>query len=349
MQRLLIHRLGSLGDTVVALPCFHRIAAAFPDHERLLVTNVVPSTKAAPVGMILEHSGLVHGHVSYPYQMRRLGDVWRSIADIRALGARELVYLCPRPSLATVRRDVLFFRLCGIRRVIGAPLTDDLLRNRVDPASGLVEPEAERLVRTLHALGAIDLDDPAVWDLRLTADEHRAAAAALAPLTGGRPVVSASIGARAIEKDWGDANWRALFERLAPTARGHALVMLGAEVEAERSEALLQHWQGERLNLCGRLSPRESAAVLDHVDMHLGHDSGSMHLAASRGVPCVVVFGNYNRPRMWFPYGPGHRVLHDARGVGHVQLDDVAAAAAEVLAAGARPRDADTMMSGRAD
>lgn len=337
MRRLLIYRLGSLGDTVVALPCFHRIAAAYPDHERLLVTNVVPSTQAAPVGMILENSGLIHGHLRYPYQMRRLADVRRSIAEIRSVDARELVYLCPRPTVTTVWRDVAFFRLCGIRKVIGAPWSSDLLRNRIDPATGLVEPEAERLARTLATLGQVDLADRNLWDLRLTVDEQRAATTALTPLTFGRPLISASIGARAAEKDWGDGNWRTLLERLAPTARDHALVMLGADVERERSEALLQCWPGERLNLCGRLRPRESAAALDHVTMHLGHDSGSMHLAASRGVPCVVVFGSYNKPRMWFPYGPGHRVIHDARGVGHVAVDDVLSAARAVLAAVSPP------------
>lgn len=339
MKRLLVHRLGSLGDTVVALPCFHRIAQAFPDHERVLVTNLVPSTKSAPVGVILEGSGLIHGYVRYPYQMRRLDDGWRAWREIRGLGARELVYLCPRPTRRDVWRDLAFFRLCGIRKVYGAPISRDLLHNRIDPVSGEVEPEAERLARTLAELGPIDLNDPTLWDLRLTVAECQAAANALAPLPPGRPILCASIGARAAAKDWGDANWRELLQRLSPTPQTHALVMLGADVEHARSEELLAAWNGPRLNLCGRLKPRESAAVFDHAALHLGHDSGPMHLAASRSVRCVVVFGNYNKPRMWFPYGTGHQVLHDPRGIAYVSVEDVAAAVNRALEESAAPAE----------
>ena len=44
------------------------------------------------------------------------------------------------------------------------------------------------------------------------------------------------------------------------------------------------------MNLCGRLSIRETAAVMKHADVYLGHDSGPMHLAAAAGVPCVGIY-----------------------------------------------------------
>ena len=45
-ERILIYRLGSLGDTVVALPCFHLIARKFPHAERVLLTNFPVHAKA---------------------------------------------------------------------------------------------------------------------------------------------------------------------------------------------------------------------------------------------------------------------------------------------------------------
>jgi lipopolysaccharide heptosyltransferase III len=64
------------------------------------------------------------------------------------------------------------------------------------------------------------------------------------------------------------------------------------------------------VNLCGKLSPRESAAVLARAKLFLGHDSGPMHLAAAVGIPCVAVFSARNRPRMWFPWGSQHEVIY---------------------------------------
>src|SRR5882757_2146589 len=64
-KRVLIYRLGSLGDTLVALPAFHLIARAFPDAERRLLTNFPVNAKAPPAAAILENTNLIHGYFRY--------------------------------------------------------------------------------------------------------------------------------------------------------------------------------------------------------------------------------------------------------------------------------------------
>jgi ADP-heptose:LPS heptosyltransferase len=88
------------------------------------------------------------------------------------------------------------------------------------------------------------------------------------------------------------------------------LVLLGADVERHRSQVLLDQWRGAGLNLCGRLSVRESAAVLSRARLFCGHDSGPLHLAAAVGTPCVAVFSSRNLPGVWFPYGSQHEVIY---------------------------------------
>jgi len=77
-----------------------------------------------------------------------------------------------------------------------------------------------------------------------------------------------------------------------------------------RTELLLANWPGPRVNLCGRLSVRESAALLTRARVYVGHDSGPMHLAAAVGTPCVAVFSSRNLPGEWFPNGDRHRVVY---------------------------------------
>jgi ADP-heptose:LPS heptosyltransferase len=64
------------------------------------------------------------------------------------------------------------------------------------------------------------------------------------------------------------------------------------------------------INLCGKLTPRESAAVFAEARIFIGHDSGPMHLAAAVQTPCVAIFAARNKPRVWFPYGKQHRVVY---------------------------------------
>ena len=249
---------------------------------------------------------------------------------IRETRACVLVYVADRDALATLR-DVLFFRLCGIRHVIGAPLARDLRRARIDPETGHEEHEAERLVRCLSSLGAVDLEDRAVWDLRLRVDERRAAEVALAPLAG-RGFIAVSVGGKAARKDWGDANWRELLSLLAAEWPDLGLVFFGASEEFDRSAGLATAWTGKALNFCGCLTPRESAAAIEHAMLYIGHDNGPMHLAAAAGVPCVAMFGDFNVPKRWHPLGMGHRIIHDMRGIRAIPARNVHAAVSEALA-----------------
>ncbi len=51
-----------------------------------------------------------------------------------------------------------------------------------------------------------------------------------------------------------------------------------------------------------------------------------MHLAASAGTRCIALFGHFNRPRQWFPYGCDHMVIHQAEGVETIRVEQVAEA-----------------------
>ena len=121
VQRVLIYRLGSLGDTVVALPCLHHIARAFPNAERRLLTNIPVHAKAPAAAAVLGDSGLIHDYIDYPVGMRKLREVLAVRAAIRDFRPQVLIYLSSLRGYLSAQRDKLFFRLCGIPELIGFP------------------------------------------------------------------------------------------------------------------------------------------------------------------------------------------------------------------------------------
>lgn len=309
IERVLIYRLGSLGDTVVALPCLHHVARAYPDAERRLLTNIPVHSKAPAAFAVLEGSGLVHGYLRYPIATRNFAELIDLQRQIRAFRPQVLVYLAPRRKATDVLRDAAFFRLCGIPKIVGLPLTSDARTNRLDLATGNCEPEAARLARQMRSLGKLDLNDRANWDLRLTLEEHKIATSVRGPVQG-RPLLACCIGTKMQAKDWGGENWRTVLDALASELPQWGLMLIGAAEESAVSESASAAWAGRSVNLCGKLTPRESAAVLAHARIFLGHDSGPMHLASASGTPCVVVFPARNRPRIWFPWGDQHEILY---------------------------------------
>ncbi len=314
VRRVLIYRMGSLGDTVVALPSLHLAASAFPNAERRMLTNFPVSSKAPAAAAVLGESGLVHGYLRYAVGTRNpleLLSLWWKLLRWRP---EVLVYLGPARGISAARRDARFFRLCGISWQIGVPLTAGMQENLRQPETGALEPESERLARNLHELGDANIDTPAAWQMHLTPAEKDRAAQSLAAAAG-RPVLAVSVGTKVQSKDWGKANWQALLRAVGEEHPEYALVLTGAREESETSEFAAAGWREAAgsascvINLCGSLTPRESAAVFARAEVFAGHDSGPMHLAATVGTTCVAIFAARNIPRVWFPHGDRHRVL----------------------------------------
>jgi len=312
-KRVLIYRLGSLGDTLVAMPALHLIARAFPEAERRMLTNFPVNVKAPPAAAVLENTGLVHGYFRYATGTRspsELLSLWWQLVRWRP---QVLVYLGGARGVESARRDASFFRLCGIQRLIGVPVTEVMQRNRWQDSEQALEPEGARLARNIFELGDARLDDPASWSLNLTSEERARAAEVLLPASG-RPIIAVSVGTKVQSKDWGRENWRALLGRLAAFYPGYALILSGSPQESDASEFAADGWRqasgGCVINLCGVLTPRESAAAFARARLFIGHDSGPMHLAAAVQTPCVAIFAARNKPRVWFPYGRQHRVIY---------------------------------------
>jgi heptosyltransferase-3 len=312
-KRVLIYRLGSLGDTLVALPALHLVARAFPDAERRLLTNFPINAKAAPAADVLGDSGLVHGYFRYAVGTRSPRELLKLWWKLLRWRPQVLIYLGPARLVEDVRRDAKFFRLCGIPRLIGLPITDELRENSWDEAEQALEPEGARLARNLAELGDAHLETPASWDLHLTPAEDARARQVLSPADG-HPLIAVSVGTKVQSKDWGRDNWRTLLNWLAASYPDHALALCGALEESDASEFAAKGWREKSsapiVNLCGLLTPRESAAVFARARVFVGHDSGPMHLAAAVQTPCVAIFAARNKPRVWFPYGKQHRVLY---------------------------------------
>ena len=309
VKRVLIYRLGSLGDTTVALPCFHLIERTYPNAERVLLTNFPIHAKAPAAAAVLGDSGLVHGYMRYTVGTRNPIELLRLALEIRRFKPDILVYLMPVRSLRAVRRDKWFFLLaCGTGRIVGLPVESQLSRD-FKPETGLYEAEAVRLARTVAALGDAGVDDLQNWDLRLNPEEKAAAQSALGELAGKRLVICGP-GTKMQAKDWGPENWQALLRRLSARYPGYGLAMIGAREDAEVSAYAALGWTGPVVNLCGQLSPRETAAVFAGASVFLGPDSGPMHLAACAGVPCVIAFSARGLPGVWYPAGQNHRIIY---------------------------------------
>ncbi|MBD1393309.1 glycosyltransferase family 9 protein [Mucilaginibacter glaciei] len=315
-KKILIYRIGSLGDTIIALPVFNKVREMFPDADITLLTNRPIVSKAPALESVLGDHFYFNRVINYPSGTRNprvLYAVWK---EIKALKIDIIINLATtrilkdlRTTKLAVLRDRLFFRTAGITKTIGFPTLLEDYALVIDKQTGDFEWEAKRLARRLQSLGLIALDEDFYWDMHFTPVELSAAKDLLTDSTPGKPIVVASIGTKRQSNDWEQHNWTALLQRLKVQHPDWQLVMVGSAEEADRSSECIDVWGGG-INLCGKTSPRVSGAVLQNARLFIGHDSGPMHLAAAVGAPCVAIYSARNFPRQWFPRGNNNKIIY---------------------------------------
>jgi ADP-heptose:LPS heptosyltransferase len=163
-------------------------------------------------------------------------------------------------------------------------------------------PVFEQRRQVLAARG-FDLQ-PARFDLRV-AEEARQWARQTMP----ENVAHLSINASTPLKEWPLENWIALAKALlAADGALHLAASASANPrEQDRLAALAKGVDNKRLICLAGPSLSQLAAVLQRSRLHLGGDSGVLHLATALGVPTLSVVRDHAGLKEWMPVGEQHR------------------------------------------
>lgn len=308
-KNILVYRLGSLGDTIMALPAFHAVRRAFPGSKVTLLTNRPVASKAAPIEAVLGKGAFFDEVLEYPAGTRNPSTILSLIHAMRSRRLDTVVNLAAYRSDFSTIRDKLFFQVAGIRQLVGFDLKPGDKSITRDRLTGETEWEAHRITRRIEKIAPVDLNDPANWDLHLSDTEINHGLKLLAPWNLGHRLIAFSTGTKVQSKHWGLENWKALSERLSRELPDWRAVFVGSAEESMEAQGCAEIWEGRAINICGKATPRESAAIFSQCRLFVGHDSGPMHLAACMDVPCVAIFSGRNLPRQWFPRGSNNRII----------------------------------------
>jgi len=163
--------------------------------------------------------------------------------------------------------------------------------------------EADSFFRLLEPLGIVSPDSLETPFLDLPDDALRRASEMLKPLEG-QPFVVLFPGASIPERRWGTKKFGALAARVCEA--GFGVVVVGGREDSEEGGEIASSVGG--LDLAGRCSLAESAAVIAKSALLVSGDSGILHVGVGLGTPTVSLFGP-GIARKWAPRGDNHVVI----------------------------------------
>ncbi len=318
-KKILVFRYGHLGDILVALPAIWAVKNTFPSaHLTLLSSFSYENTNYPTATNVFPREGLFDDWLVIPTQAGKAETLFSFIKlffQIRRRKIDTLVYLMTRNRQpGSVKRDLAFFRYAGVKQIIGARhLLENILPEEEKAPLPVLGPEHEFLLRSLKEEG-IDAgpDGPGSTELLLTSSEKEVAENWLKNNCGSafteKRLIAVAPGSKWDSKIWDEEKYIETLSRLI-TNKNLFPVMFGGSEDRDKAERIVKALGGAGANAAGSFSVRESAAALAHCRLYLGNDTGTMHLAASVGVPCAAIFAAIDYPGRWHPFGERNIIL----------------------------------------
>ena len=111
-KNILIYRVGSIGDTVVALPSLWHIRNVYPNAKITILTNYPEqaSGKECSLSLILNGTGISQQYIQYPSFKLSFSKIIKLIIEIRKSKPDLIFYLMPNRTFIQLLRDLIFFK-----------------------------------------------------------------------------------------------------------------------------------------------------------------------------------------------------------------------------------------------
>lgn len=294
-ERILVVKLADLGDVLLSEPALRSLRHAFPTAEIDLL--VPPSSRelAALLGHVSDIVTFPKAAFDDPAGLARPANLRLAANFARRLRGRQYTRVVLLHHLTTAA-GALKFR--ALARAAGAPVTAGLDNGRgtflthraLDRGFGACH-EAEYMLAVARAAGGVPVDPGP----RLRAPDVPVPAA----LPDGVVALFPAVGGYSRARAWPAERFAAVASSLA--CRGVPVAVLGA-ADASAAAATIRAAVPDAIDLTGRTSLAELAAVVARAALVVGGDSFGGHLAAALDRPVVSIFGPTNS-EAWRPWG----------------------------------------------
>lgn len=309
-ENILLVQLGDIGDVVLTAPTIRAVKETYPyARVSILIFKSFGSLFAADPNVyeVVEttriRGSLFHrmeGSVAFARRLRQKH--YDLVIDLRTGDRGAILSFLTRAPIRVGRQ--------GIKKQFWHEIFfTEIIRDYME-ALPPVHPGADQSLRVVREIGIDTMDSTP--RLYIAQDDQLRAESLLAEagITPGVRIVTINPFSRWKYKEWDNSKWGEVIDRLWDAHRISA-VLIGSPEESVRCHEIVVGREFHAINLAGKTTLGELAAVISTSSLHLGVDSAAPHIAAALGTPTVTIHGPTDW-RAWRIVNEYHRVVSPA-------------------------------------
>jgi len=277
---ILFINVSRIGDTLLATPAMRALSYAWPKARITFLGH----PKRAEIMRHLPFVAEVGEITKYRAFWRdRLGGRRWDLALVLGFD-RQLVAYAER-----VAEKVVAFRQ-------GDAYLDDRLYRCVEPPEFQSVHSALSPVLLTRAIGVPDVGGRLSYVVTREEQEWARAMLGRTAPVGARPVIGLQVASFPTKgyRDWPIGHFAALCERIAARWPRAHFIVLGGDLEQSRVDELLRQLGARASSLAGKLTLRQSAAVMSRLDLYIGVDTGPTHIMGALEPPMIALYHCYS-------------------------------------------------------
>lgn len=301
-----------LGNAIFTLPAIRTVRRHFGPDTEIWIMHRQDKTTPDPSMDIISQGTHVDGFIPFPTRHNLLA-ILSLLCGIRRIKFEYAVYAdSAGVSAPRLRRLACFMRAGGISHLIGFHLHEPRQRRDISCRNSI--PQRSEALRRLDNLAQDGLDVSAEADLSLPLlalsekarhDARRWLHERLSRAE--RPRIAICPGAASPANIWPVERFIEIGRRLIGLDC-YEMVVCGGQAEQAMGNRMIAEW-GQGINAAGHFPVLGTAAILKECAFMVGLDTGTTHLAAAVGVPCIDLQGGRMLPGYWDPLGTGHIIV----------------------------------------
>lgn len=312
-RRILVIRLDLIGDLVLTMPLVQALKKAYPSAEIDLLATPASSKIVAfhpDLSEIMAYDPNIWRRPQALLRRKNWREAWALRQRLRARNYDLVV--CAHGAWASV-----IALLSGAPRRVGFAkesypglLTDAIPGGHWLP--GDHQHEVDYGLQLARAAGASAEMLDRVPYLAVDQQSLPQVEALLAQegLRAGKPLIACHVASHnGQSKRWPIPYWATLLDRLI-REDGANVVLTGAAGDLPFVTEVVQRMREQPINLAGKTSLLQLAALLKRADLLITGDSGPMHIGAAVGTPLIAIHGPTD-PALSGPVSPKATVVRD--------------------------------------